>query len=405
MVRPTRSLPGSLPPLALYAHFPWCVRKCPYCDFNSHALSRDAGGALPEVEYVNALLADLDHEIAARGTSFATRPLRSVFLGGGTPSLFSPAAIGRFLAGLRARLAVVADLEVTLEANPGTVEHARFIGYREAGVTRISLGVQSFDDARLATLGRIHGGDEARHAATEVQAAGFATFNLDLMYALPQQDTVGALADVEIALALGAPHVSHYELTLEPNTLFHAKPPAGLPDDASAWVLQEAAHAALRAGGLEQYEVSAWARSSSHRCRHNLNYWEFGDYLGIGAGAHGKLTTADGTVWRTERERNPARYLERSADGTAISARRVEPAQLPFEFMLNALRLRDGVERALFEQRTGLSWSAISETVGALRRRGLLSADPHRLQANALGFRRMNDLLLEFLPDAAGEVA
>jgi putative oxygen-independent coproporphyrinogen III oxidase len=261
------------PPLALYAHFPWCVRKCPYCDFNSHALARDQGG-LPESDYVDALLADLDHELEDRGALLAARPVISVFLGGGTPSLFAPASIGRFLAGLRARLAVAADLEVTLEANPGTVEHARFTGYREAGVTRISLGVQSFDDARLATLGRIHGGDEARRAATEVQAAGFATFNLDLMYALPQQDAAGALADVTTALALGAPHVSHYELTLEPNTLFHAKPPAGLPDDESAWALQTAAHAALRAGGLEQYEVSAWARDAGQRCRHNLNYWE-----------------------------------------------------------------------------------------------------------------------------------
>jgi oxygen-independent coproporphyrinogen-3 oxidase len=383
------------------------VRKCPYCDFNSHALTRApaATGALPEAEYVSALLADLDHEIAARGTIFATRPLQSVFLGGGTPSLFSPAAIGRFLAGLRTRLAVAADLEVTLEANPGTVEHARFTGYREAGVTRISLGVQSFDDARLATLGRIHGGDEARRAATEVQAAGFATFNLDLMYALPQQDAAGALADVATALSLGAPHVSHYELTLEPNTLFHAAPPAGLPDDGAAWALQEAAHAALRAGGLAQYEVSAWARSAAHRCRHNLNYWEFGDYLGIGAGAHGKLTAADGAVWRTERERHPARYLERSASGATASVRRVDPAHLPFEFMLNALRLRDGVARSSFEQRTGLRWDAIGDTVEALVRRDLLESDPQRLRASALGFRRMNDLLVEFLPDAAGAVA
>jgi putative oxygen-independent coproporphyrinogen III oxidase len=392
------------PPLALYAHFPWCVRKCPYCDFNSHALARDQGG-LPESDYVDALLADLDHELEDRGALLAARPVISVFLGGGTPSLFAPASIGRFLAGLRARLAVAADLEVTLEANPGTVEHARFTGYREAGVTRISLGVQSFDDARLATLGRIHGGDEARRAATEVQAAGFATFNLDLMYALPQQDAAGALADVTTALALGAPHVSHYELTLEPNTLFHAKPPAGLPDDESAWALQTAAHAALRAGGLEQYEVSAWARDAGQRCRHNLNYWEFGDYVGVGAGAHGKLTAADGTVWRTERDKHPTRYLERAAKGAAASARCIEADALPFEFMLNALRLSDGIARARFEERTGLPWRAIAERVDALQRRGLLAADPERLRASALGFRRMNDLLLEFLPDAAGAVA
>jgi oxygen-independent coproporphyrinogen-3 oxidase len=403
MVRPTR--PPQALPLALYAHYPWCVRKCPYCDFNSHALPRELGGALPETAYVDALLADLDHEIAVRGELLAERPLVSVFLGGGTPSLFAPAAIGRMLAGLRARLPVVADLEVTLEANPGTVEHARFTGYREAGVTRISLGVQSFDDARLATLGRIHGGDEARRAATEVQAAGFATFNLDLMYALPQQDRAGAVADVSTALALGAPHVSHYELTLEPNTLFHAKPPAGLPDDERAWALQAAAHAALGAGGLAQYEVSAWARDATHRSRHNLNYWEFGDYIGIGAGAHGKLTGVDGTVWRTEREKHPARFLERAASGAAASARRIEAGALPFEFMLNALRLSDGVAAELFAARTGLAWSAIAAPVEALTRRGLLEADPRRLRASALGFRRMNDLLLEFLPDAAGAVA
>ncbi len=405
MVRPIPPPPASSPPLALYAHFPWCVRKCPYCDFNSHALQHDQSGGLPETEYITALLADLEHELATRGEMFATRPLRSVFLGGGTPSLFGPAAIARFLAGVRARLAVVADLEVTLEANPGTVEHARFTGYREAGVTRISLGVQSFDDAKLAMLGRIHGADEARRAATEVQATGFATFNLDLMYALPQQDAAGALADVATALSLGAPHVSHYELTLEPNTLFHAKPPAGLPDDESAWALQASAHAALQTGGLEQYEVSAWARSPAHRCCHNLNYWEFGDYVGLGAGAHGKLTDAHGAVWRTERERHPARYLERAGDASVLSLRRVVPAQLPFEFMLNALRLRDGVERTLFTQRTGLAWNAIAETVDGLRRRGLLNDDPQRLCASALGFRRMNDLLLEFLPDSTGAIA
>jgi oxygen-independent coproporphyrinogen-3 oxidase len=264
--------------------------------------------------------------------------------------------------------------------------------------------VQSFDDAKLAQLGRIHGGDEARRAAEEVQAAGFATFNLDLMYALPAQDAGGALADVATAIGLGAPHVSHYELTLEPNTLFHAKPPAGLPDDEAAWALQERAHGALRAAGLEQYEVSAWARPG-HRCRHNQNYWEFGDYLGLGAGAHGKLTGADGAVWRTEREKHPARYLERAASGATLGARRIDAAELPFEFMLNALRLQRGVACALFVERTGLPLDAIAAPVGALKRRGLLVDEALRLCASPLGFRRMNDLLLEFLPDPHGAAA
>ena len=382
------------PPLALYAHLPWCVRKCPYCDFNSHAVK----GPLPEAEYLAALLADLDADLAAHPS--ARRTLHSVFIGGGTPSLFAPRTIGALLAGLAARLKLPVDLEVTLEANPGTVEHGRFTEYRAAGVTRISLGVQSFDDAALAKLGRIHGAAEAERAIDEVQRAGFATFNVDLMCALPDQDAEQACADVARALALGVPHLSHYELTLEPNTLFQARPPAGLPDPDAAAAVQDAAHARLAAAGLVQYEVSAWARPG-HRCRHNLNYWEFGDYLGIGAGAHGKLTAADGAVLRTQKAKHPTRYLELARSGAALgSVTPTAAGELPFEYMLNALRLDEGFAVASFEARTGLPWARVAARCATLAARGLLVVEGARWRTSALGRRHLNALLLEFLPTA-----
>ena len=387
----------STPPLALYLHFPWCVRKCPYCDFNSHALQGGEQGAVPEREYLAALLADLDQDLVDHPV--ADRELSSIFMGGGTPSLFSPAVIAELLAAVRQRLRPAPAFEVTLEANPGTVEHARFSGYREAGITRISLGVQSFDDAALRVLGRIHGAADARRAASEVQRAGFATFNLDLMCALPGQDEALAIADVTEALALGAPHISHYELTLEPNTLFHAQPPAGLPDADRAAEVQAAAHAPLRAAGFERYEVSAWARPG-HRCRHNLNYWRFGDYLGVGAGAHGKLTAADGTVTRTTKQKQPARYLATARGPERYTAvARIAPAARPFEFMLNALRLAEGFDEALFEARTGLRFATIAAACDRLAARGLLVRSAGNWRATPFGFERINDLLLEFMTD------
>jgi putative oxygen-independent coproporphyrinogen III oxidase len=381
-----------LPPLSLYIHIPWCVKKCPYCDFNSHAQQ----GALPEREYVAALLADLEQDIADHGIQ--GREVQTVFFGGGTPSLFSSDAIGAILAGARARLPFAADAEITLEANPGTVEHARFRAYRDAGVTRISLGVQSFDEARLRTLGRIHGAREVDTAIAELHASGLATFNLDLMYALPAQDEAGALADVRRAIASDAPHVSHYELTLEPNTLFHARPPSGLPDDEQAWAIQEACHAELRAAGYAQYEVSAWAKPGQ-QCRHNLNYWEFGDYLGIGAGAHAKLSHADGTVWRTWKHKHPATYLERAASAARLGGREARaPADLVFEFMLNATRLAAGFRPETFEARTGLPWAALGTRVEAMVDAGLLHQRSGHWAATPLGWRRMNDLQAAFLP-------
>lgn len=393
---------GALPPLALYVHFPWCVSKCPYCDFNSHAV-RDA---LPEARYVAALLADLDAEIAADATLVAgSREIVSVFLGGGTPSLFTPEAIAAVLEGARRRLPFAADVEVTMEANPGTIERGRFAGYAAAGVDRVSLGAQSFDAAALGRLGRIHAPDDTRRAAAELHAAGLANFNLDLMYALPGQSVAQALADVEQALALQPAHLSHYHLTLEAGTPFAARPPADLPQDEDVEVMLDESQARLAAAGFARYEVSAWARAGC-RCRHNLNYWRFGDYLGIGAGAHGKLSTFDTAsgallIRRSVRLREPRRYLGQSP--AAVTRAEVTPAQRPFEFMLNALRLLDGVERELYERHTGLALEALAPALERLVARGLL-LDPAvgRLGPTAAGLRFLNDLLVEFLPGETG---
>jgi len=392
-----------LPPLALYVHFPWCVSKCPYCDFNSHAV-REEG--LPEARYVEALLADLDAELAWQPVALHdARRVTSVFLGGGTPSLFSPEAIGRVLEGARARLGFASDVEVTMEANPGTIERGRFAGYAAAGVNRVSLGAQSFDAATLRRLGRIHAPDDTRRAAAELHAAGLDNFNLDLMYALPGQTPDGAVADVEQALALAPAQVSHYNLTLEPGTPFAARPPTDLPAEETVDAMLEACAARLDASGYLRYEVSAYARAG-RECRHNLNYWRFGDYLGIGAGAHGKRSRRDPAtgalrIERSVRLREPRRYLGQQP--AAVTRTEVPPSQRPFEFMLNALRLVEGVEPAAFVARTGLDWNAIAPTVDRLAERGLL-ADPAagRIVATPLGQRFLNDLLVEFLPAETG---
>ncbi|TCO80234.1 oxygen-independent coproporphyrinogen-3 oxidase [Plasticicumulans lactativorans] len=378
-------------PLALYVHIPWCVRKCPYCDFNSHA----APEALPEATYVDALLADLEQDLPR----VWGRRLESVFIGGGTPSLFSAEAIDRLLSGLRARLPLHGALEVTLEANPGTVEAAKFAEFRAAGINRLSIGVQSFADDALVALGRIHGRREAIRAAEAAHASGFDNFNLDLMFGLPRQTPAAALADVATAIDLEPTHLSHYQLTLEPNTLFHRHPPP-LPDDDALWTMQEACQARLAAHGYAQYEVSAYARAG-RQCRHNLNYWEFGDYLGIGAGAHAKLTDpARGEIQRLWKTRHPRDYLERAASPAVRGGDAPVPtAELPFEFMLNALRLNAGVPASLFGERTGLPDETIAATVARARDEGLLDPDPARLQASERGLRFLNDLLTRFIAE------
>jgi oxygen-independent coproporphyrinogen-3 oxidase len=374
-----------LPPLSLYVHLPWCLRKCPYCDFNSHEVDE-----LPEAEYVEALTADLESALPM----VWGRPLQTIFIGGGTPSLFSPESIDRLLSRVRAMLRVAVDAEVTLEANPGTFERERFRGFREAGVNRLSLGVQSFDDRALAALGRVHDRAQAI-AAAEAAARDFPTFNLDLMYALPGQDVAGLERDLAQALALSPPHLSYYHLTLEPNTLFAAKPPV-LPDDDMAAEMQQRIERVTAQAGFGHYEVSAYARPG-HRSRHNLNYWTFGDYLGIGAGAHAKVSFPDRIV-RQVRYRHPRRYME-----AALARRPVEVDQavgleaLPFEFMLNALRLTEGVPGALFAERTGVSLAAIARPLREAVDRGLLDSDPTVIRPTPLGTRFLNDLQQHFL--------
>jgi oxygen-independent coproporphyrinogen-3 oxidase len=381
---------AALPPLSLYVHIPWCLKKCPYCDFNSHAL-RDAGGP-PEARYVDALIADLE---AALPFVWGRR-VHTIFIGGGTPSLFSPAAIERLLGAIRARLPLEPGCEVTLEANPGTFERDRFFGYAGAGVTRLSIGVQSFDDASLAALGRVHDAAQARAAIEEARAA-FATFNIDLMYALPGQGAAAFAADLEAALACAPPHLSVYHLTVEPNTFFARHPPP-LPDDDAAFAMLDQIIERTAAAGLERYEVSAFARPGN-RARHNLNYWEFGDYLGIGAGAHGKLSFPHRIV-RQGRLRDPGAYMAGAEAGRAIASEaEVSRADLAFEFMLNALRLSEGFELARFAERTGLPLSAIERPLAEAERRGLVVRDLRRVQPTRLGFDFLNDLQQLFLPD------
>ncbi|MBX3688597.1 radical SAM family heme chaperone HemW [Dokdonella sp.] len=384
------------PPLSLYLHIPWCVKKCPYCDFNSHAQR----GALPIEDYVDALLADLERDLAQAGEAIAGRTLHSVFFGGGTPSLFAPDAIARILDGVAARIALEPAAEVTLETNPGTLEHGRFDGYLRAGVNRISIGVQSFDDDKLQRLGRIHNAGEADRAVKSAQDAGLANINIDLMYALPQQTLAGALADITAAIALRPAHISHYQLTLEPNTLFAARPPK-LPDSDAAWDMQEACQAQLASAGFTQYEVSAHA-AAGRRCAHNLNYWRFGDYLGIGAGAHGKLSdSASGRIVRTTKLKTPTSYLDRAARREPFGSQsEVAARDLPFEFMMNVLRLNEGVAAASFARHTGLEPGAIDALLASARGRGWMVDDPTRIAATALGQRYLNDVIELFLPEA-----
>jgi len=374
---------AALPPLALYAHIPWCVRKCPYCDFNSHERS----GSLPEAEYLNKLMHDLEGLLP----SVWGRRLTSVFIGGGTPSLFSPETIDALLAGVRARMPLDPAAEVTLEANPGTVEAGRFRGFRAAGVNRISVGVQSFDDAMLARLGRIHSAAEARRGV-EAALASFDNVNLDLMYGLPGQTLDMARADIEAAIACGTPHVSAYQLTIEPNTVFFSKPPT-LPEHDEAADMQLAVEEALAAAGFEHYETSAFARPG-RRCRHNLNYWEFGDYLGIGAGAHGKVSFPD-RITRHERIKQPAEYLSRNE--TLAAQKTVPVEELPFEFMLNALRLVDGFPLELYQERTGLPLTTILKEVGQAEQRGLLTRDLKMLRPTERGRLFLNELMALFV--------
>jgi oxygen-independent coproporphyrinogen-3 oxidase len=383
---------AGLPPLSLYIHIPWCVRKCPYCDFNSH----NAPNALPQSEYVDALLLDLDQDLPlAQG-----RPLKSIFFGGGTPSLFTPDSIARILDGVATRLDLPPGIEITLETNPGTVEHGPFAGYARAGVNRISFGVQSFDDGALRRIGRIHDAAQAERAVKQAQDAGIGNLNLDLMYALPQQTLAGALEDVEKAILLQTPHLSHYQLTLEPNTAFAANPPP-LPDDDAAWDMQEACQARIAAAGLAQYEVSAYARPGDE-CRHNLNYWHFGDYLGIGAGAHGKLSTgaAEFRIRRRWKVRAPRGYLEHAASERRIGGDDVVASeQLPFEFMLNALRLNAGFTLTQFSTTTGLDAGAIWPRLDDAIARDWLTLDGDRVRATEFGRRFLNDVIAAFLPD------
>ena len=375
-----------LPPLALYIHFPWCVRKCPYCDFNSHAVRE----GIPEAAYVEALLADFEQALPR----LSGREFSSVFIGGGTPSLLSPKALERLFSGLRASQTFSPEVEITMEANPGTTDTARFAAYRAAGVTRVSIGVQSLDDELLKRIGRIHGRREAL-AAIEAAARHFDTWNLDLMYALPGQSLAQAAEDIEMALSFSPPHLSCYHLTLEPNTAFHRAPPV-LPDDELCADMQDQLEALLELVGYEHYETSAFARPG-HRCRHNLNYWRFGDYLGIGAGAHGKLTDASG-VFRETRARHPRAYLEAAGQGSFVQTlERVKSEALPFEFMMNALRLLEGVPSTLFEARTGLPLSEIENAWREARDRGLMVADREKLAPTELGRRFLNDLLEIFL--------
>lgn len=380
----------ALPPLSLYIHLPWCIRKCPYCDFNSHEM---AVQDLPETRYLDALVADLEAALPL----IWGRPVHSIFIGGGTPSLFSPQAIDRLLGDIRARLKLAADCEITLEANPGTFEKNRFRGYRSAGVTRLSVGVQSFNDQHLKALGRVHDAAQAR-AAVEEAAQAFDTFNLDIMYALPGQTLEALALDIKTALSMGPPHISIYHLTIEPNTYFAKFPPV-VPEDDTAFDMLDLITEMTGAAGLKRYEVSAYSRDG-HRCFHNLNYWQFGDYLGIGAGAHSKLSFAH-RIQRQVRFKDPKRYMVQALAGQCVAQDvEVSRSDLPFEFMLNALRLKDGFGLSQFSQRTGLSITSIQAALEKAERKGLLERDFSRVRATARGFDFLNDLQAIFLPAA-----
>jgi len=396
----------SLPPLSLYVHLPWCVRKCPYCDFNSHEYRDAAGGPPPFAAYVEALIADLDLDLPLAWG----RTVHSVFFGGGTPSLFPAAAIDRFLQAASARLRFAPGCEITLETNPGTAEHGRFGDYLRAGVNRVSFGIQSFDDGCLRRLGRIHDSAQAEAAVKLAQDAGLDNLNLDLMYALPGQTLAMALHDLERAFALAPAHISHYQLTLEPNTVFAARPPEHLPDEDLAWDMQEQGQARLAAAGYAQYEISAYARPG-RQCAHNLNYWRFGDYLGIGAGAHGKLSLPAeggdaGRILRRWKLKHPAAYLAQAGTAAAIGGDEdIAPAQRPFEYMLNLLRLREGFALAAFEARTGLPRAAIAAPLAEAAAAGWLVVEDERVRPTESGLRFANDVIALFLPTPGPAVA
>ena len=380
------------PPLSLYVHLPWCVRKCPYCDFNSH----QGKGELPFDAYIDALLRDLDFDLPL----VWGRTVQTVFFGGGTPSLFPAQHIDRFLQEASSRLRFAPGCEITLETNPGTAEHGRFGEYRKAGVNRISFGIQSFDDGCLQRLGRIHDSDEAEAAVKLAQDAGFDNLNLDLMYALPQQTLAMAENDLRRAFALRPAHISHYQLTLEPNTVFFARPPKDIPDDDAAWDMQESCQSLLDEAGYAQYEVSAYAQPG-RQCAHNLNYWRYGDYLGIGAGAHGKLTLgSEQAILRRWKIRHPTAYLASAGTPQAIGGDdRIDPARRPFEFMLNALRLNAGFAEGDFERRTGLPLSSVQVRLAQAQERGWLSRRDGAIAPTETGRRYLNDLLETFLND------
>jgi oxygen-independent coproporphyrinogen-3 oxidase len=386
-------LPAS-PPLSLYVHLPWCLKKCPYCDFNSHEFRAGDDALAVQNTYIDALLADLEASLPL----IWGRSIQTVFLGGGTPSLFSPEAIDRLIGGIRARVRLAPDAEVTLEANPGTFEKDRFKAFRQAGITRLSVGVQSFDDAHLKALGRVHDRDQALAAVTEA-AQVFDTFNLDLMYALPGQTLEGLTQDIQTALAFAPPHISIYHLTIEPNTVF-AKFPPTLPEDDLAYEMMDRITALTSAQGLSRYEVSAYARPG-HKCSHNLNYWQFGDYLGIGAGAHSKLSFAHRVV-RQVRYREPQLYMLQAQKGEPVAQNtEVSRQDLPFEYMLNALRLREGFVLADYADRTGLALSSIQHGLQEAERLGLIERDLHRAWPTERGFDFLSDLQALFLSESA----
>lgn len=406
MIEPAQTLQQQeLPPLSLYVHLPWCVQKCPYCDFNSHALDATAGDkprldALVEKQYVEALLADLDFELLAY-PQLVERPLVSIFFGGGTPSLMSPDGYKVFFAGLKSRLQLTAACEITLEANPGTVEQGKFNGYREAGINRLSMGVQSFADKQLKALGRIHSGQEAVEAVAAARRAGFDNFNLDLMHGLPEQTESLALADIQQALDLQPTHLSWYQLTLEPNTVFYSRPPQ-LPEEDTLAAIQDAGSELLQQAGFINYEVSAFALAGK-QAKHNINYWAFGDYLGIGAGAHGKLSHFNDAkkliIERRWKTRQPQAYLSRLIEGRDYLAGTeiITPDELPIEFMMNALRLVDGVDAKSYPLRTGLSLASLQPQIQALKQRGLWTNDDDRLACSTLGWHWLNTVLEQFI--------
>ena len=383
---------SSLPPLSLYVHLPWCIKKCPYCDFNSHEWQDSKQGGLPEDRYIDALLADLETSLPL----IWGRPVHSVFIGGGTPSLFEPASIDRLISGIRARLPLEAEAEITLEANPGTFEKDRFKAFRAAGVTRLSIGVQSFNDAHLKALGRVHNSEQAIAAVEEAQAA-FETFNLDVMYALPGQTLLDLSKDIETALSFKPPHISIYHLTIEPNTLFAKHPPV-LPEDDDAYAMMDLITDMTGAAGLQRYEVSAYAKSG-HQCWHNMNYWQFGDYLGIGAGAHSKLSFAH-RITRQVRYREPQLYMAQALKGEpATLYEEVKREDLPFEYMLNALRLKEGFTLTDFMARTGLAMTALQKGLSEAEVKGLIGRDMAKVWPTERGFDFLSDLQELFLAD------